>query len=99
MVRRLAEAGANVLIGDLKLAGAEAAAAELGKRYGVKVIATALDVTDSASIRAAADLAVRELGGLDIWVNNAGLYPNVLLSDMTDAIWDQTMGVNLRGVF
>lgn len=99
MVRRLAEAGANVLIGDLKLAGAEAAAAELAERYGRKVIATQLDVTDSASIRAAADLALHELGGLDIWVNNAGLYPNVLLTDMTDAIWDQTMSVNLRGVF
>lgn len=99
MVRRLAEAGASVLIGDLKLEGANAAAAELSERYGGRVIAAPLDVTDSASIRDAADIAVRELGGLDIWVNNAGLYPNVLLDDMTDAIWDQTMSVNLRGVF
>lgn len=99
MARRLAEAGAKVLIGDLKADLGEMAARDLSQRYGTKVIATRLDITDGASIRAAADLAEAELGGLDIWVNNAGLYPNVLLGDMTDAIWDQTSAVNLRGVF
>ena len=99
MARRLAEAGAAVLIGDLKIDLAEAAAAELSERYAGKVIAARLDVTDSASIAAAAELAARELGGVDIWVNNAGLYPNVGLLDMTDEGWDQVMAVNLRGVF
>lgn len=99
MVRRLAEAGADVLVADLKFEQAEAAAAEIAERHGTRVRAIRLDVTDSASIRAAADFAESELGGLDIWVNNAGLYPNVLLGDMTDQVWDQTMAVNLRGVF
>ncbi|GGC16320.1 3-oxoacyl-ACP reductase [Novosphingobium endophyticum] len=99
MARRLAEAGASVLIGDLKAEQAQAAAAELSAAYGGKVVAAALDVTDSASIAAAADLAARELGGLDIWVNNAGLYPNVPLIEMTDDAWDRVMAVNLRGVF
>lgn len=99
MARRLAEAGASVLIGDLKLDQAQAAAEELGQRYGGKVIATRLDVTDSASVTAAAELAESELGGIDVWVNNAGLYPNVGLLDMTDETWDQVMAVNLRGVF
>lgn len=99
MARRLAEAGASVLIGDLKVEQAQAAAAELSERYGGKVIAAALDVTDSASIAAAAELAARDFGGVDIWVNNAGLYPNVPLLDMTDESWDQVMAVNLRGVF
>ncbi|MGE3692351.1 MAG: SDR family NAD(P)-dependent oxidoreductase [Novosphingobium sp.] len=99
MVRRLAEAGASVLIGDLKIDKAQDAAREYSGRFGVNVIATCLDVSDSASIKAAADLAERELGGLDIWVNNAGLYPNVLLPDMTDDIWNDVMAVNLRGVF
>lgn len=99
MVRRLAEAGANVLVGDLKIEQAQGAAAEIAQRYGTKVCATHLDVTDSASIKKAADLAEQELGGLDIWVNNAGLYPNVLLDEMNDDIWDRTMAVNLRGVF
>jgi len=99
IARRLAEAGAKVLIGDLKADEAQAAAGEFSAAYDTTVIATQLDVTDSDSIRAAADLAFAELGGLDIWVNNAGLYPNILLGDMTDPVWDQTMAVNLRGVF
>lgn len=99
MARRLAEAGASVLIGDLKIEQARQAAAEFSGRYGAKVIATELDVTDTGSIRAAADLAQGELGGLDIWVNNAGLYPNILLGEMTDDVWNDVMAVNLRGVF
>ena len=39
------------------------------------VPSAALDVSDSASLAAAADLAVAELGGLEIWVNNAGIFP------------------------
>lgn len=99
MARRLAEAGASVLIGDLRLEQARAAADELSERYARKVIAAHLDVADSTSIRAAGDLATGELGGIDIWVNNAGLYPNVGLLDMTDEAWEQVMAVNLRGVF
>ena len=99
MARRLAEAGASVLIGDIKIEQAEAAAAELSERYAGKVIATRLDVTDSASVAAAGERAASELGGIDIWVNNAGLYPNVGLLEMTDETWDQVMAVNLRGVF
>ena len=99
MARRLAEAGAAVVIGDLKIDLAQAAAGELSERYGGKVIATRLDVTDTASIEATADLCTAELGGLDIWVNNAGLYPNVGLLEMTDESWDRVMAVNLRGVF
>lgn len=99
MARRLAEAGARVLIGDVKVKEAEAAAAELAERYGGKVIATRLDVTDSASVGAAGELAAEEFGSIDIWVNNAGLYPNIGLLEMTDETWDQVMAVNLRGVF
>jgi NAD(P)-dependent dehydrogenase (short-subunit alcohol dehydrogenase family) len=99
MVRRLAEAGASVLIGDLRIDQARAAVEEFAGRYDTKVIAATLDVTDTASIIAAADLAIAELGGLDIWVNNAGIYPNVPLLEMTDAVWNDVMDVNLRGVF
>ena len=99
MARRLAEAGASVVIGDINLAPAAAAAKELSERYGAQVIAARLDVTDSASVKALADLAVATFGSLDIWVNNAGLYPNVGIFDMTDEGWDQVMAVNIRGVF
>lgn len=98
IARRLAEAGASVLIGDLRHEQADTAAAAIAAATGSKVIAARLDVTDTASIRNAADLAERELGSIGIWVNNAGLYPNVPLLEMTDDLWDQVMAVNLRGV-
>jgi NAD(P)-dependent dehydrogenase (short-subunit alcohol dehydrogenase family) len=99
MARRLAEAGASVVIGDLKDDLARASAAELSDRYRARVISTHLDVADSASVKRAAELALASFGRLDIWVNNAGLYPNIELLKMTDQTWDQVMDVNLRGVF
>jgi NAD(P)-dependent dehydrogenase (short-subunit alcohol dehydrogenase family) len=99
MARRLAEAGASVLIGDLNLDQARATAETLSERFGGRVIATRLDVSDSASIAAAAQLAEDDLGPISVWVNNAGLYPNVPLLEVTDEGWDQVMAVNLRGVF
>lgn len=99
IARRLAEAGARLLIGDLNLELAETVAADLAKRFGGTVKAAHLDVTDTTSIVALADRAMREFGSLDIWVNNAGIYPNVHLTDMTDELWDKVMAVNLRGTF
>lgn len=99
MVRRLAEAGACVLIADLNRELAAGVAREIGAAYGTTVIASELDVSSASSVSAAADFAVSELGGIDIWVNNAGIYPNVLLMDMTEEIWDRVMDINLRGAF
>jgi NAD(P)-dependent dehydrogenase (short-subunit alcohol dehydrogenase family) len=96
---RLAEAGASVLIGDIDQAAAETATEELASAFGVDSSSTALDVTDSASISAAADAAVARLGGIDIWVNNAGIYPSTPLLQMTDDDWDRVLKVNLRGTF
>jgi NAD(P)-dependent dehydrogenase (short-subunit alcohol dehydrogenase family) len=97
--RRLAEAGAAVLLADLDEAGARDAAADLSRSYDARVIATGIDVADSATIIAAADLAVEQLGGIDIWVNNAGIFPTAPLLDMSDELWDKVLDINLRGVF
>jgi NAD(P)-dependent dehydrogenase (short-subunit alcohol dehydrogenase family) len=99
MVDRLADAVASVLILDLKAEQAESAAREVSEATGSRVIAAAVDVSDEASVSAVADRAVSELGGLDIWVNNAGLYPNVPILDVAIEDWDTVMAVNLRGVF
>ncbi|PFG43022.1 NAD(P)-dependent dehydrogenase (short-subunit alcohol dehydrogenase family) [Isoptericola jiangsuensis] len=96
---RLAEAGANLLLVDLNEEGARAAAAELGERHGVRALSTRADVTETSSVAAAADHAVAELGGIDIWVNNAGIFPNAPVTTMPDEMWDTTFAVNARGVF
>ncbi|MGW2514122.1 SDR family NAD(P)-dependent oxidoreductase [Streptomyces scopuliridis] len=96
---RLAEAGADLLLVDLDEERAHAAAEELATRHGVKGLGTRADISDTAAVAAAADLAVAELGGIDIWVNNAGLFPNAPALEMPDAMWDQVFAVNARGVF
>ncbi|MEV6341104.1 SDR family oxidoreductase [Nocardia vinacea] len=96
---RLAEAGADVLIGDIEEELAVATAEQLAQASGVRVIGAAMDVTDAASVAAAADRAVAELGGLEIWVNNAGVFPSIPLLEMGEEDWEKVFAVNARGVF
>jgi NAD(P)-dependent dehydrogenase (short-subunit alcohol dehydrogenase family) len=88
-----------VLIGDRNETQANAAAAELDARYPGTVTATAMDVRDSASVAVAARQASAEFGGIDIWVNNAGIFPSIAIADMTDEDWEGVFAVNARGAF
>ncbi|MCW1429712.1 SDR family NAD(P)-dependent oxidoreductase [Novosphingobium sp. JCM 18896] len=97
--RRLAEAGATVLIGDIDAEAAAATAAELSAAYGPRVLSVRMDASDPMSITAAADLAVAEFGGIDIWVNNAGIPSHKPLLDLTDEEFDTVQAINLRGTF
>src|SRR5258708_39294254 len=67
---RFAEAGANVLIGDLDEKQAQEAAERIAQQHGVNMIATLLDVADSGSIGAGATQGVREIGGIRILGHN-----------------------------
>jgi NAD(P)-dependent dehydrogenase (short-subunit alcohol dehydrogenase family) len=100
IVRRLAEAGADVVAGDIDEPAAEATAAEVAEATSARVMACALDVGDSASLAAAADRAVAELGGLEIWVNNAGIFPTTGPAiDATDEFIDRMLRINARGTY
>jgi NAD(P)-dependent dehydrogenase (short-subunit alcohol dehydrogenase family) len=96
---RFAEAGAALVLGDLDLAAAESAAAALAARHGNAAHAVAVEVAESASLAALADSAVDRLGGIDIWVNNAGIYPSAPLLELDHAEWDRVIAVNVRGCF
>ncbi len=98
IARRLAEAGASVMIGDIDEAGARAAAADIAAASGSRVEPALLDVSDDASVSATAEQAKHMFGGIDIWVNNAGIFPRTNLLDMNREAWDEVLGVNLRGV-
>jgi NAD(P)-dependent dehydrogenase (short-subunit alcohol dehydrogenase family) len=100
IVRRLVEAGAEVVAGDIDLAAVESLAANLGRTSGRRVLPCLMDVADSASLAAAADLAVTELGGLEIWVNNAAIFPATGPAiEATDEFVDRMLTVNVRGTF
>ncbi|WP_375400477.1 bifunctional aldolase/short-chain dehydrogenase [uncultured Amnibacterium sp.] len=94
---RLAAKGACVVIADLDLAKAQAAAAELG---GTDVaVGIAANVTDEAQVQAAIDATVLAFGGLDLIVNNAGLSLSKPLLQTTAADWDLQHDVMAKGSF
>ncbi|PJJ70663.1 rhamnulose-1-phosphate aldolase [Diaminobutyricimonas aerilata] len=94
---RLAAEGACVVIADLDLEKAQAAAAELGTTdvaIGVQV-----NVTDAAQIDAAIQETVLAFGGLDIVINNAGLSLSKPLLETTEQDWDLQHDVMAKGSF
>ncbi len=94
IVLRLAAAGAAVVAGDLAPPGEEAAPGGRGRCLPV-----AVDVSNGAQVRALVDAAVRECGGLDILVCNAGVgFPDPILT-ISEESWDRVLAVNLKGAF
>ena len=98
IAERLAEAGAAVVVADVDIAGTEQVVHSLPGQHH---LAMELDVGDPAQVNAVAERAVHDLGGLDIWVNNAGIYPASAL-DPTEtgmAEFERVMHVNLTGTY
>jgi NAD(P)-dependent dehydrogenase (short-subunit alcohol dehydrogenase family) len=95
--RRLSEAGADVVLADVDDEAARKAAASVAGPGAASALR--VDVTVPASVRSAAETTRRERGHLDIWVNNAGVYPSTVLADVTVGEWDSVLDVNLRGMF
>ncbi len=56
-----------------------------------------LDVDDELSVARLAQQVVNELGTIDLWVNNAGIYPGAPLLEMTATQWDEVVDYNLKG--
>jgi NAD(P)-dependent dehydrogenase (short-subunit alcohol dehydrogenase family) len=86
--------GARVAIGDLNHELAEKTATELGGNC----VAFELDVTSRPSFEAFLDAAEKELGDLDVVINNAGIMPLNMLVDEPDEIAKLQIDINLHGV-
>ena len=95
----LAAAGCDVAIGYKSSAtAARATVAELG-RLGVRAVAVRADLADPAAARRLVATAARQLGRLDLLVNNAALLARTPLATTTPAQFDRLLAVNLRGAF
>jgi NAD(P)-dependent dehydrogenase (short-subunit alcohol dehydrogenase family) len=90
----LVRKGCRVAIGDLDLELAEQTAAGLGGG----TIALPLDVTDRASFERFLDETERQLGPLDVVINNAGIMPVTPFADETEDSVKRQIDINLHGV-
>ena len=99
VAQALVERGASVVIADLK--GAADAASRLSAR-GARAIGVAVDVASEHDTAAMAEAAVAAFGGVDVLVNNAGIYATLKprpFEEIDTAEWRRVMEVNVIGVF
>ena len=93
IAERFVEEGAKVVIADVEVEAGRATATRLGGRF----INT--DVSRQEDAERAVAEAVSAHGGLDILVQNAGIYPWTLIENIEPDEWDRVLAVNLKGVF
>jgi 2-dehydro-3-deoxy-L-rhamnonate dehydrogenase (NAD+) len=99
IARELALAGADIAVLERDAGSSETAASELAA-HGVRARSYPTDVSDRAQVDAAFEAALRELGRLDIVVNNAGISrvgPHT--QDVSDEDWHDSVAVMQTGVF
>ncbi len=93
-----AQEGAKVVAIDRDSPGVESVVARIRSSGGTALAGTA-DVRDAKALAAVVDQAVALYGGVDILINNAGIYPRRSFLEMTEAEWDEMQDVNLKSMF
>jgi 3-oxoacyl-[acyl-carrier protein] reductase/2-[hydroxy(phenyl)methyl]-succinyl-CoA dehydrogenase BbsD subunit len=96
--RRLAERGAAVVINDIDAAKVESTVSEF-KKNGWHAIAAVFDISKKTEVEDMVTETVAAFGRIDILVNNAGLERAGALRKLSEADWDLTIDVNLKGAF
>ncbi len=98
VARAFAAEGAHVVVADIDEKGARDTA-EVLRGHGVRSLAVRTDVRETASVDALAAAAQKEFGGVDLLINNAGVYLGGEMRDVTEDDWRFVLDVNLDGVF
>lgn len=93
-----AQHGAEVALLDRNQQHVQAVADEC-QAFGGRTRSLGVDVTDGEAVRQAMVQVVEQLGGIDILVSAAGILDETPLLEMTEATFDQTLAVDLKGVF
>lgn len=94
----LAQAGANIVVSDVDLAGAEQVAEEI-RALGREALAVKTDVSKLAEAEALIEAVLAKFERIDVLVNNAGITRDNLLMRMDEKEWDAVIAVNLKGTF
>ena len=97
MALAFAREGADVVVNYLDDAGAAEQVAAQARKSGGRALVVQADVARVDQGQALVARAVEELGGLDVLVNNAGVYPRSPFLDLSEREWDYVLDVNLKG--
>jgi NAD(P)-dependent dehydrogenase (short-subunit alcohol dehydrogenase family) len=95
---RMAENGAKVVINDIVSAKVSETVAEFREK-GLDVLGIVADITKREAVDAMVSDTVKHFGAIDILVNNAGMEKAGALRKLTEADWNITLDVNLKGAF
>ena len=94
-----AREGDSLVLAARQVANLEATAAE-AEHFGVETLVIGTDVSDPAAVDAMAAAAIARFGGVDVVVNNSGIGgPSGPLWELDFAEWQETLAVNVDGVF
>ena len=95
---RLAEEGANVIVVDINLKGAQDTVQTI-QRSGGEAMALQVDITKKADVQAMAKKVLDAFGQIDILVNNAGMDHKEPIVEYDEEWWDRLFALNVKGVF
>ncbi|TKR53998.1 SDR family oxidoreductase [Allopusillimonas ginsengisoli] len=98
VAKKMLALGANVALSDVNLDALNVLKKELSED-GARVSIHTTDVSDAQSCEQTAKDVAAQHGKIDHLVHSAGIYPEKLVADMTDAEWRRLMSINLDGTF
>ena len=100
IAKRFAAEDAHVVVCDIDLRGAEQVATSIIKAFGLRrALAVSMDVTSPESVEAGFATTLRELGGLDVVVSNAGIASVGSIDTLSLKDWEKSLAVNTTGHF
>ena len=99
MAQALAEAGANLVAASRKEAACAESARELSRETGARVLGCKCDITSPDDVRGLMEFTRRELGCIDILVNNSGATWGETTEDYPLKGWKKVIEVNVTGTF
>lgn len=99
VAKRAAEEGARLFVSDIHERRLGEAVERIAKETGQRPASKLCDVTKEDDVRALRDAAIKELGHVDVLINNAGLGGEAAVVDMTDEQWSRVLDVTLNSVF
>lgn len=99
LARRCLLEGARLVISDAHERRLGETADALAEEFGTRPTAVPCNVTDEEAVQALVRTALDDLGHIDVWMNNAGLGGNGLVTELTDEEWSRVIDVTLTGTF